>query len=455
MTDPTAIPATPRPRARRLFEPVERFLHIEAASGIILMIAAATALVWANSPWSHTYESVWHAPLTLGVGPWDSMQSLHFWINDGLMAIFFLVVGLEIRSELHQGALATVRKATLPAIAALGGVVVPALIYLAVNAEDPTLRSGWAVPTATDIAFAIGVLALLGRRVPGELRVLLLALAIIDDIAAIVIIALFYSSGVSSLGLGVAAGGVLLTLAFQRMGIRSAWIYLAPGAVVWAGMLIAGIHPAIAGVIMGLLTPVAYHHASSRPDMRAQAALDEFRARNQGGERTAQNLDAPLRELRDAQIDFLPPVLRVQAALHPWVAYGIMPLFALANAGVSLAGLDFASATFTGVALGVVGGLVVGKPLGIVIATVISVRLGWCELPRGVGRGAIFVMGCLGGIGFTMAIFISNLAFKDPASLAAAKFAVLMASTVAAICGLGIARFTLPKVAETLPASTG
>lgn len=411
----------------------------------MLLVAAAAALLWANSPWRDSYDAIWHAPITFGVGSWISSQSLHFWINDGLMTIFFLVVGLEVRNELHQGALSNARQAALPAFAALGGVLVPAALYYAINFKVPELSHGWAVPTATDIAFAVGVLALLGRRVPAELRVLLLALAIIDDIAAIIVIALFYSTGVTIAGLLTAAAGALLTVIFQRLGIRSAWLYVLPGFVVWIGMVMAGIHPAIAGVLLGLLTPVEHPHPEASAQDRARAALDEFVTRRHRGEKNPQHLDAPLRELKDAQIDLLPPVLRVQGALHPWVAYAIMPLFALANAGVSFDGLDFSNAAFQSVALGVGVGLVLGKPIGILLATFIVTRLGLCELPRGVGASAVLVLGCLGGIGFTMAIFISNLAFHDAATLAASKFGILIASTVAAILALLLARVVFPN----------
>jgi NhaA family Na+:H+ antiporter len=406
MSRSTGAPPWPIPPARRFLEPIERFLHVEAASGIVLLVAAAAALIWANSRWGASYDHFWHLPLTLGIGAWVSDESLHFWINEGLMTVFFLVVGLEIRREMHEGALASLQQASLPAIAALGGVLMPAAIYLLVNVQNPALLRGWAVPTATDIAFAVGVLALLGKRVPRELRVLLLALAIIDDIAAIVIIALFYSTGVSIEGLGIAAAGIACVLAFQYLGIRSAWLYVLPGAIVWLGMLRANVHPAIGGVILGLLTPVVHRYATD---------------------------------------DSVPPAARVQTALHPWVAYVIMPLFALANAGVSFAGLSFDNAAFTGIVAGVAAGLVLGKPFGIALATAVGVRLGWCALPVGIGAAAVAVLGCLGGIGFTMAIFIANLAFVDQGMLAAAKFAVLVASAIAAVLGLMIARLALPS----------
>lgn len=397
--------------ARVLLEPVERFLRIESASGIILIVAAIAALAWANSPWSQSYFNLWHSQLTLGIGSWVSVHTAEFWINDGLMTIFFLVVGLEVRREIHDGALSTPAQAALPAVAALGGVVTPALLYLAVNYSEPSVRSGWAIPTATDIAFAVGVLTLLGSRVPPALRAMLLALAIIDDIAAIVIIALFYSSGVSVGDLAFAASGIALAFAFQLLGIRSAWLYLLPGFVTWLGLLNAGVHPAIAGVVMGLIAPVAERYSVP--------SIDE----------------AP-----DTS-----PARRVETALHPWVAYAIMPLFAFANAGVNLAGVSFDS-LFLAIAGGVGVGLVIGKPLGIVGATLLAVRLRVCKLPDGIDYRAIVVLGCLGGIGFTMSIFIAGLSFHEVSTLSAAKFGVLVASAVAAVAGLGLGRKLLPAL---------
>jgi NhaA family Na+:H+ antiporter len=429
--------------ARRLLEPLERFVKIEAASGIVLIVAALAALLWANSPWAHSYHDFWHAPVTLGVGPWVSSQSLHFWINEGLMSIFFLVVGLEIRREIHEGALSTLRQAALPAVAALGGVMVPALIYFAFASADPQLRHGWAIPTATDIAFAVGVLTLLGRRVPPALRAMLLALAIIDDIAAIVIIGLFYSTGVTFAALGIAALGLIIALLFQRLGIRSAWIYVIPGFVTWIGMLGAGVHPAIAGVLLGLITPVAHPYAVGNALDRAADALRRFGERSRKQHSDPHHLSEPLHELRDAEIDLLPPAHRVELALHPWVAFGVMPLFALANAGVTLSGLEF-DRPFVTVAGGVALGLFLGKPLGILLATLVGVRLGLCKLPAGVTRSGILVLGCLGGIGFTMSIFIAELSFSNATSLAAAKFAVLGASTAAAVVGFALGRVLLP-----------
>lgn len=372
-----------------LIQRLQRLLHLEATGGIILMIAAVAALIWANSPQAHSYHALWH--LTLGVGA--ITPSLHFIINDGLMTVFFLIVGMEIRREIHDGALSHLRAAGLPILAALGGVAVPALIYLAFN-HDPLRHSGWAIPAATDIAFALGVLALLGRGIPASVRVLLLALAVIDDIIAVLIIALFYSDGLALHGFAIAGAGLLWVGLWQRLGIDSAWAYVLPGAILWLGIWIGGAHPTLAGVVLGMVTPV--------------------------------------RVLRQPS----PPVVRVPVALHPWVAYGILPLFALANAGVSLDGIDLSAGGARGVTLGVALALVLGKPLGVIGVSALMVRLGVCRLPPGVSWGGIVLIGLLAGIGFTMSIFIAMLAFDDPALLEAAKLGVLAGSLVAALLGL-------------------
>jgi NhaA family Na+:H+ antiporter len=437
--------------AERVFNALERFLHVEAVSGVVLLLAAAAALLWANSPAGESYEHLWHTPLMFGFGAHVISQSLHFWINDALMTIFFLVVGLEIRREIYEGALANLRLATLPLAAALGGVALPALIYVGLNAE-PELRQGWAVPTATDIAFAVGVLALLGKSIPSSVRILLLALAIIDDIAAVLIIALFYSSGLNVAGVGLALVGILLVLTLQRLGIGAAWAYVVPGAVVWAGFLHFGIHPTLAGVILGLMTPVVPLIRRERPIDAVTRALQEFGQRVQSGESESDPrlLLEPAKQLKRAQREILPPVIRVQAALHPYVAYGIMPLFALANAGVALGGFEFHDPGAQTVMLGVFIGLVLGKPIGIVVASWSAVRLGWCTLPLDTTWRGIWLVGCLGGIGFTMSIFISNLAFDDPAMLGAAKLGVLTASACAAILGLSVGRFLMPRKNEAV-----
>lgn len=424
--------------ADRVFSALERFLHVEAVSGVVLLIAAAAALIWANSPAAQSYEHLWHAPLSIGLGGLAIAQPLHFLINDGLMTIFFLVVGMEIRREIYEGALATVRLATLPLAAALGGIAAPAAVYIALNTEPGLLR-GWAVPTATDIAFAVGVLALLGRSIPGGVRVLLLALAVIDDIAAVLIIALFYSTQIDLMGLLIAGLGVLIVLGFQQIGVRSAWAYVIPGAILWVGVLRTGVHPTLAGVVLGLMTPVLPVRGRGQPVEAATRALNDL-GRTQAEHSDPRELLQPLKELRNVQRELLSPVVRVQAALHPWVAYGVMPLFALANAGVNLDGVDFTSAGAQTVAIGVFAALAVGKPLGIAFGSWLAVRLGLCRLPADVNWLGVLLVGCLGGIGFTMSIFIATLAFADEALLAAAKSGVLLASITAGILGLAFGR---------------
>jgi NhaA family Na+:H+ antiporter len=351
------------------------------------------------------------------------------------MTIFFLVVGMEIRREIHEGALSRFDQAVLPLIAAAGGVIVPALIYLSLNA-DPARSHGWAVPTATDIAFAVGVLALLGRSVPVNVRVFLLALAIIDDIIAVLIIAIFYTSKLQFDGFAIASVGVVMVIAFQRIGIGSAPLYIMPGALIWIGFLRAGVHPTLAGVVLGLLTPARAIPMREHPLEMASRVLRQLRSSDAVAAKDQHRLELPLRELRLAHREILPPVSRVQTALHPWVAYCVMPLFALANAGVSLAAADLTAGSHL-VMLGTAVALFVGKPLGIVGATWVAVRLGLSRLAPGVSFGGIWLIGLLAGIGFTMSIFIAMVAHSDETLLRAAKMGVLLGSCAAAILGLG------------------
>jgi len=436
------IPNTPEALAEalgtpRILRPFESFMHVEASSGIVLLLAVVVALVWANWPGSHSYHDIWHLPITLQMGSLAYSQSLHFIINDILMTIFFLVVGLEIRREIHEGALVSLKLAALPLMGALGGVMVPAIIYVSFN-RDPALHHGWAVPTATDIAFAVGILTLLGKRVPAQLRILLLAIAIIDDIAAILVIAFFYSSGVKVMGLIVAAVGVALVRLYNYHGIRTAWPYVVPGAVVWIGVLMAGVHPTIAGVALGLLTPVQPPVDRETLYDTAQGMFNKLRERFIGPSSDPNQAIGSLQKLKDMQRELVPPVVRVQIALHPWVAFGVMPIFALANAGVVIDQAALQAITESTVSLGIMCGLVLGKPIGIALASILAVRLGIAAFPRGVTIPGLIVVGCLGGIGFTMSIFLAQLAFTDVRMLDTAKMAVLLASTIAALLGLAL-----------------
>ena len=414
----------------------ERFMHIESVSGIVLLAAASVALVWANSPAAATYDALWHQNLSIGIGNFTFSRSLHFWVNDGLMTIFFLVVGMEIRREIHEGALSVPSQAFLPVVAAVGGVIAPALIYLALNGE-PMRTRGWGVPTATDIAFAVGVLALLGRSIPVNIRVFLLTLAVVDDLVAVLIIAFFYSGGLAPVGFLIVGAGMLIVVGLRQLGIGSAWAYVLPGAVMWGGLMVAGVHPSLAGVVLGLMTPVR-----SLPMREAPLDMLSRIARALSGSeavvaKDSRQLARPLRRFDVARREILPPVVRVEAALHPWVSYAIMPLFALANAGIGLDGMDLSSSDTRLVVLGVALALVLGKPLGIVSVTWLVVRLGWSRLPPGVTWAGVCLIALLGGIGFTMSIFVAMLAFTDQALLGAAKLGVLLGSLTAALLGLG------------------
>jgi len=446
--DPPGAWAPARRLVRRARAPVERFLAIEASSGILLLGVACVALLWANSPWAELYERLWHARFGLSLGPWAFERDLHFWINDALMTVFFFVAGLEIRREMHQGELSQLKRAALPIVAAAGGMIAPALIYAGFNPGAPS-HVGWGIPMATDIAFAVGALALLGKRVPPALRILLLALAVIDDVGAILVIAIFYSSEVQVVGFGVVALGLLLLLAWQLLGLRSPWAYVVPGAVIWTGMYVGGIHPTLTGVLVGLLTPVRAWFGADHFFARSASGIERFQSASLRDER---QLLHELDETRLARREAVSPLDGLQHALHRWVAYGIMPLFALANAGVPLghAELDGVGLrVFFGVSLG----LVVGKPLGIVAISWLTTRLGVTALPTGIGYRQLWLVGIVAGIGFTMALFVAQLAFPPGAQpsealLETSKLAIICGSVVAALLAVAAGRFLLaPRLA--------
>jgi NhaA family Na+:H+ antiporter len=423
------IPA--RKSVQRIFAPVERFLAIEAASGIVLMVSAITALVWANSPWRVYYTNLWHIAFGFRFGSFVFERELHFWINDGLMTIFFFVVGLEIRREMHSGVLSEFRRAALPLTAAVGGMLLPAVIYLAMNAGRSS-AAGWAVPMATDIAFAVGVLALLGRRVAPALRILLLALAVIDDLGAIVIIALFYSSGLAALGFVVLGLGIIATFVMQTLGVRSPLAYVAGAILVWSGAYLGGIHPTLAGVVMAFMTPVRAWYGPEKFLDQTEAGVGSLRSNGVPDDRALMShLDA----LHVANREAVSPVERLQYRLHSWVAFGIMPLFAFSNAGVPMGAISFdgdALWVFGGVTLG----LMIGKPVGVLALSWLAVRTRAAALPNGVQWSHIGVVGMVAGVGFTMALFIAQLAFPPGPLLETAKLAILCGSGLAGILSL-------------------
>jgi Na+:H+ antiporter, NhaA family len=419
----------------RLMLPVRRRLHAAPAGGLVLLACAAIAMVWANSPASHSYHVLWETPIAIRVGDWQAGLSLHAIVNDGLMAVFFFLVGLEIKREVLVGELASMRQAALPVAAALGGMIVPALLFLSFNAGGPTAR-GWGIPMATDIAFALGVLALLGDRFPPALRVFLSALAIADDLGAVLVIALFYTASVSWSALAAAGALLVLSLVANAVGVRAAWAYALIGAALWVAVLLSGVHATVAGVLLAMTIP-------------SRTVIDE-RALLNGARDALQDFDdachpdtvmlsnrehqKALRRLEVLSEKALPPLARLEYGLHGIVTFGIMPLFALANAGVDLRGGGSALASTIG--LGVVAGLVVGKPIGITLASWLAVRGGFASLPAGIGWRTLVGAAVLGGIGFTMSLFIAGLAFGDSAeALTSAKLGTLVASLIAGVVG--------------------
>ena len=438
------------PPIERLLRPFREFIHLEAAGGVVLLVAAAVALVWANSPWAGAYAALWHTPVTVGVGGTVLTRDLHHWINDGLMVLFFFVVGLEIKREVLVGELAAPRRAALPAAAALGGMLAPAGLYTLLTPGGPA-AAGWGVPMATDIAFALGVLALLGRRVPLALKVFLTALAVIDDIGAVLVIALFYTAGVSWPALAAAGGVLVVLVAANRLGVRTPLVYGALGLGLWLAVLASGVHATVAGVLLAMTIPartridpaaflargrafLADFASDDPPDgPTAEAAAGNGRAPRRAGFITEGQQTAVL-ALEEACEHVQTPLHRLEHALHPWVAFAVMPLFALANAGVALAG-DPGEALAQPVTLGVFVELVVGKPVGIAAAAWLAVRSGLAALPADVTWRQVAGAAALGGIGFTMSLFIATLAFADAGLLAAAKLGILGASLLAGLGG--------------------
>ena len=414
----------PKPPVSRFTRPLARFLQIESAAGLVLLVCTIGALVLANSRWADGYHAFWHTHVVIEIGTFKLGGELgHFFVNDVLMTIFFFVVGLEIKRELVTGELRDPRKAALPIAAAIGGMVVPAGFYLALQYGEPGER-GWGVPMATDIAFVVGVMALLGRRVPFGLKIMLLSLAIADDIGAVIVIAMFYSTNLAWMMLGAAAVGFAAIYGLNRAGVRTVPVYAVVGVVIWFAFYKSGVHPTVAGVMLGLMTPSSAWIGDRTLVEVLQDAI--HRAPGEGTER----LDT-LRTVQFTAREGLSPLHRLETLLHPWVSFVIMPIFALANAGVAVEVQAIAHPVAVAVALG----LFLGKPIGIFLLSWISVRLGIAKLPSGVNWLMILGAGSLGGIGFTMSLFVANLAFIDAGHLADAKIGILTGSFASAIAG--------------------
>ena len=426
-----------RARRRRRIQPLlsnlQEFLREEGGGGILLLLATAVALVWANSAFAHEYELLWETPFTVGLGPWALSFPLHTWINDGLMAVFFFVVGLEIKRELLVGELSNPRKALFPVVAALGGMLVPALMYTVFNLGGPG-QSGWAIPMATDIAFAIGVLSLLGKRAPFGLKIFLTAVAIADDLGAVMVIALFYSHEIIWTNLLFGALLLAILFAFNRLSVRNTLAYGLLGILLWVAFLQSGVHATIAGVLLALTIPANPRIDSRSFIKRSHSYIQVFEQAGTAETSMLTNSDqrAAVRELERAAESVASPLQRLEHSLHPWVAYAIMPIFALANAGVHILGSETASA-FNAISIGIVAGLVLGKQIGITLFAWLFTKLGLTARPRGLRWRHIYGAAWLGGIGFTMSLFITSLAFTDPEAVTAAKIGILVASALSAI----------------------
>lgn len=398
-------------RARQLVvEPLREFLHAEAAGGLILLAAALLALVWANLPGTaDSYVRFWSTDREVSLGAVEIVKDLRHWVNDGLMTLFFFVVGLEIKRELVTGELKDPRVAALPALAAVGGVLLPAAIFLAIAPEQP-LAAGWGIPVATDIAFGIGVLAVLGSRAPNGAKLFLLSVAIVDDLIAITIIAVFYSETISAVWLAAAGLGLLIVAGMRLSGTRAIWWYAVVGTAIWFATLQSGVHPTIAGVALGLMTPAR-----------------TYRGRDVLG--------------------------RLEHRLHPVSAYLVVPLFALANAGVALSGQSLRDASGSRLAWAIIAGLVLGKTFGIAGVTLAVNRTGFARLPADLPAGAVWGVAALAGIGFTVSLFIADLAFDSPGLVDQAKVAILTGSLVSGLLGSGflLLRRRLARAAPPTP----
>jgi Na+:H+ antiporter, NhaA family len=421
----------------RVIGPMQDFIHREQSSGILLLIMTALALVLANSPLGADYFALLETKTGFVFGSLELKMSVLHWINDGLMVIFFFVVGLEIKREILAGELANPRAAALPILAATGGAIVPALIYVALNGGQPSAR-GWGIPMATDIAFALGCLALLGSRVPFGLKIFLTAVAIVDDMIAVLVIAIFYAEQLNMIALGAGLGLLALLYGANRLGIRQPLVYALVGLLVWLAFLQSGVHATIAGVLLAMTVPARVRIDGATFVGQARGLLEQFEAAR--GQVSPILVDATqqaaVHEIEELAEQVQAPLQRLEHGLHGWVALLIMPIFALANAGVALS-TEGLGAEAPSIMLGIAVGLLLGKPIGIMVAAWLAVRLGVADLPQGASWMQMLGIGVLAGIGFTMSLFIASLGFAaQPESLAAAKIAVLGASTVAGVVGV-------------------
>lgn len=428
------IKVVENPRIRKILRPALRFFELEQSSGLLLIAVAVIAIVWANSPWAAAYFSIWESKVGFGFGSFRIEKDFLHWINDGLMAVFFFVVGLEIKRELLIGELSSVKNAVLPAVAALGGMVFPAIIYFALNTSGEAAK-GWGIPMATDIAFAIGILSILGNRVPFALKVFLTAVAIIDDLGAVIVIAVFYSANISLTMLAAAGGVVLVLILLNYLQIKSPLVYAVFGIVLWFLFLKSGVHATIAGVVLAFTIPTKTRMNGKEFFDVTQGALEEMKEKNlvKDGNTISPDVNSVLYTIEEYCEKATAPAHRLEHKLHPYVAFFIMPVFALANAGVALGGVG--GGVINGVTLGIFGGLLLGKVLGVSLFSVVAIKTGLGALPTGSNMRQLVGVGFLAGIGFTMSLFIASLAFGTSDFLNFAKVGIIAGSVVSGVVG--------------------
>lgn len=430
---------------------LKSFMKSQTSGGLVLLICTIIALIIANVPSLQHLQEIWHTKMGITVGDFKIEMSLLHWINDALMAVFFFVVGLEIKREMLVGELSSIKKATLPIFAALGGMLVPAAIYIFFNQGTPT-SNGWGIPMATDIAFAVGVISILGKRCPAPLKIFLLALAIVDDLGAILVLAIFYPSHeISLLFMGLALVVFLILMFFNKMKVHSPYVYMLFGLVLWYFVYRSGIHATIAGVLLAITVPSKTSINEVRFYVRIKHLIGKFKESGNSELDVLAN-SKQLENIHEInkEVDSINPLMhRFEAELHPISTFFIIPLFALANAGVTLDGNILAMSPMPPVVFGIFFGLLLGKPIGITLFSLLSVKLKLAELPKGIPWKQVFAVGLVAGIGFTMSIFVDNLAFTDPVHLNMGKATILITSCVSAICGMLAILLTTKKVVST------
>ena len=420
-----------------ILKPINDFLHKEASGGILLIIFTLIALVWANTSFSDSYHNLWHTHITVSLGNLLTLDyPLHYWINDGLMVIFFFTVGLEIKRELLVGELSSIQKSSLPIAGALGGMIIPAVLYSLLNAGGSG-SGGWGIPMATDIAFVVGIMALLGPRIPLTLKIFVLALAIADDIGAVLVIAIFYTAEISTSALIVAAIVLVVLIILNRLGTKSLIAYSLLGIILWVAFLKSGVHATIAGVLLAFTIPASSRFDTKKFSDKVKEFINHFDSTGEHWKNVLNNAERQndVMAIETSCEKVLTPLQRFEHGLHPWVSFFIIPVFALANAGVTLSGLNIFEALFSEISLGIILGLFVGKQIGIFGFSFLAVKLKLASLPQGVNWKNLYGAGMLAGIGFTMSLFIAGLAFENPELLDLSKIGVLTGSIISGVFG--------------------